>query len=58
MPSYPDTFDPPTLGHLNIIQRVANKFDRLVIALGKNSSKTASAFSIEEAVFQRLFFKK
>ena len=33
---YPGTFDPPTLGHLNIIQRAASEFDKLVIGIGEN----------------------
>jgi pantetheine-phosphate adenylyltransferase len=45
---YPGTFDPPTLGHLNIIQRASDKFDRLVIAIGENPAKISSAFSLEE----------
>lgn len=44
---YPGTFDPPTLGHLNIIQRAAAKFDTLVVAIGENPLKKTK-FSIEE----------
>jgi len=47
---YPGTFDPPTLGHLNIIQRAASKFDKLVIAIGENPSKGSPAFSLEERI--------
>ncbi|MBS0622290.1 MAG: adenylyltransferase/cytidyltransferase family protein [Verrucomicrobia bacterium] len=47
---YPGTFDPPTLGHLNVIQRAASKFDRLVIAVGENSDKHSPSFSLEERV--------
>jgi pantetheine-phosphate adenylyltransferase len=47
---YPGTFDPPTLGHLNIIQRSASKFDKLVIAVGENPAKLFPAFSLEERV--------
>lgn len=47
---YPGTFDPPTLGHLNIIQRAASKFDKLVIAIGENPSKVSPSFSLEERV--------
>lgn len=47
---YPGTFDPPTLGHLNIIQRATCKFDRLVIAIGKNPTKISSTFSSEEKI--------
>ncbi len=46
---YPGTFDPPTLGHLNIIQRGSKQFDRLIIAIGKNPAKSP-LFSVEERV--------
>ena len=36
---YPGTFDPITLGHLNIIERASRLFDRLVVAVGINSVK-------------------
>ena len=51
---YPGTFDPPTMGHLNIIQRAARHFDRLVVAIGENPAKGAPLFSVEERV---AFFK-
>lgn len=47
---YPGTFDPPTLGHLNIIQRAADKFDKLVVAIGENPAKAAPSFSLEERI--------
>jgi pantetheine-phosphate adenylyltransferase len=36
---FPGTFDPITLGHVNIIRRAAGLFDKLVIGIGTNSSK-------------------
>ena len=36
---YPGSFDPITLGHLNIIERTSRLFDRLVVALGINREK-------------------
>ncbi len=36
---YPGSFDPPTLGHLDVVERAARLFDRLVVAVGRNSSK-------------------
>jgi len=36
---YPGSFDPPTLGHLDIIERAANLFDEVVVAIGINSAK-------------------
>ncbi len=37
---YTGSFDPITLGHLNVIQRSARLVDRLVIGIGINSEKT------------------
>ncbi len=36
---YPGSFDPPTLGHLDVIERASRLFDRLIVAVGVNSSK-------------------
>lgn len=36
---YPGTFDPITLGHLDIIERASNLFDKLIIAIAVNSEK-------------------
>jgi pantetheine-phosphate adenylyltransferase len=44
---YPGTFDPITMGHLDIINRSLNLFDKVVIAIAVNSSKKP-LFSIEE----------
>jgi pantetheine-phosphate adenylyltransferase len=46
---YPGTFDPVTLGHLDIIKRAVKLVDRLVIGIANNPSKT-QAFSIEERI--------
>ncbi len=37
---YPGSFDPPTLGHLDVIERASRLFDNIVVAVGDNSSKT------------------
>lgn len=37
---YPGSFDPPTLGHLDVIERAARLFDTLVVAVGVNSQKS------------------
>lgn len=37
---YPGSFDPITSGHLNIIQRAANIFDKLVVCVMVNGSKS------------------
>ncbi|BBF42058.1 phosphopantetheine adenylyltransferase [Lachnospiraceae bacterium KM106-2] len=46
---YPGSFDPVTLGHLDIILRSSKMFDKLIIAVLKNSSKTP-LFSDDERV--------
>src|SRR5581483_11116679 len=44
---YPGTFDPITLGHLDIIKRAVKLVDRLVIGVAANAAK-APMFSLEE----------
>lgn len=44
---YPGTFDPITLGHIDIIRRGAKLVDKLVVGLSTNPSKTPM-FTIEE----------
>ncbi len=46
---YPGTFDPPTKGHRDIIERALSLVDRLVIGVGVNTTK-APLFSLEERV--------
>lgn len=46
----PGSFDPVTLGHLNIIERAAQIFDRIVVCVAANSSKTSPMFTLEEKV--------
>ncbi|MCD8376034.1 MAG: pantetheine-phosphate adenylyltransferase [Oscillospiraceae bacterium] len=47
---YPGSFDPVTLGHLNIIKRAAQAFDRLIVCVMVNSRKTGSLFNPKERV--------
>jgi pantetheine-phosphate adenylyltransferase len=44
---YPGTFDPVTLGHMDIIQRAAKLVDRLVIGVTTNPSKSPM-FTLDE----------
>jgi pantetheine-phosphate adenylyltransferase len=44
---FPGTFDPITIGHLDIIHRALPLFDKLVIGIGRNANKTAM-FSEEQ----------
>lgn len=46
---YPGTFDPVTLGHLDIIRRAAGVCDKLVIGVLPNSAKRPW-FSVEERI--------
>lgn len=46
---YPGSFDPVTNGHLDIIERTASTFDKVIVAILVNSSKTPT-FSIEEKI--------
>ncbi len=47
---YPGSFDPVTLGHLNVIKRAARCFDRLVVCVMVNSDKPAGMFTPDERV--------
>ena len=48
---YPGTFDPITLGHMDIIRRGAKLVDRLVVGVTTNPSKSPM-FSLEERMAQ------
>lgn len=45
----PGSFDPVTLGHLDIINRASELFDRVVVLVMTNSAKN-SMFSVEERI--------
>lgn len=47
---YPGSFDPVTLGHLNIIKRAAAMFDELIVLVCVNSSKSSGMFNANERV--------
>ena len=46
----PGSFDPITLGHLNIIRRAASIFDNVVVCIMCNPNKTSPMFTVEEKV--------
>jgi pantetheine-phosphate adenylyltransferase len=46
---YPGTFDPPTNGHVDLIQRGAKLFDHLTVAILNNPEKNP-LFTVEERV--------
>ena len=45
----PGSFDPVTLGHIDIIKRAANMFDKVIVGVFTNEKKTPS-FSAEERI--------
>ncbi len=47
--TYPGTFDPMTLGHLDLVRRAARVFPRLLIAVAESRRKH-TLFSLEERV--------
>ena len=45
---YPGSFDPVTLGHLDIIRRASKMFDRLTVVVAHNYNKPSGWFTPEE----------
>ena len=45
---YPGSFDPITLGHLNVMERASRLFDRLIVGVGINVEKVPM-FDAEDA---------
>ena len=56
---FPGSFDPPTLGHINIIERSLRLYDRLYVVVADNISKKC-LFTAEErvAVLKEIFHDK
>lgn len=46
----PGSFDPVTLGHLDIISRASKMFDHVIVAVLINSAKDKSSFTVEERI--------
>ncbi len=46
----PGSFDPMTLGHLNIVRRTSRIFDRVVVLVLVNANKRSPMFTIDERV--------
>lgn len=46
---YPGSFDPPTLGHLDLIKRATTIFDRVIVAVASNEQK-AVLFTVAERI--------
>lgn len=47
---YPGSFDPPTNGHLDVVERAARCFGELVVAVVVNPQKREPMFSLDERV--------
>ncbi|MBQ3005015.1 MAG: pantetheine-phosphate adenylyltransferase [Clostridia bacterium] len=46
----PGSFDPVTLGHLDVISRASKLFDKVIVVVMTNPSKNSSTFTVEERV--------
>ena len=46
---YPGTFDPITYGHMDIIERGCNLFDKIIVAIAKSDAKKP-LFTLEERI--------
>jgi pantetheine-phosphate adenylyltransferase len=55
---YAGTFDPVTNGHLDIVSRALNVFDRLIIAVGDNTAKSVMFSAAERANLLTLSLKE
>jgi pantetheine-phosphate adenylyltransferase len=47
---FPGSFDPITLGHVDLVRRAVPVFDKIIVAVGVNTYKTA-LFSLEKRLF-------
>lgn len=45
---FPGSFDPITRGHVDLVKRAIPLFDKIIVAVGINSSKKKSLFSLEQ----------
>ena len=46
---FPGSFDPITVGHIDLIERSLNIFDKVIVAIGSNSQKQGY-FSLEQRI--------
>ncbi len=46
---FPGSFDPITIGHVNLIQRACTIFDKIIISIGVNTSKN-KLFPLEQRI--------
>jgi len=55
---FPGTFDPFTLGHLDILERSLPLFDKVIVGVGINNQKNTMFSSMERVKFIKNCFKK
>ena len=48
---YPGTFDPITCGHIDILKKAMNIFDKVILAVAEHTAKHNSLFTIDERVY-------
>lgn len=53
----PGSFDPPTHGHLNIVERSLKLFDQVIVAVAFNTSKTGLFTPLERVEMLKALFK-
>ena len=46
----PGSFDPVTLGHLDIINRASKLFDKVIVLVSFNPGKSTASFSVDERI--------
>jgi pantetheine-phosphate adenylyltransferase len=54
---FPGTFDPVTLGHLDIINRALPLFDKLIIGIGRNANKVPMFSEEQRLMWIREIYK-
>ena len=47
---YPGTFDPVTMGHLDVLSRASKLFDRVIVAVSRGNSSKNTTFDVESRV--------
>ena len=55
---YPGTFDPITYGHIDVIKKSLNIFDRLIVATTDNNDKDPAVSNGVDSVIYVIFFEK
>lgn len=54
---FPGTFDPVTIGHVDVIERAVTLFDKLVIGIGSNASKQPMFTAEQRTAWMKEIFK-